>query len=1288
MKKTLKKTLLTLLAIITMTVIFCFGASAATSGYYTYTVTNGEATITDVDTTISGNVTVPSTLGGCSVTTIGDESFRYCSKITSVTIGNSITTIGDKAFCSCDNLASITVDKNNKYYCNDNYGVLFNKDKTKLIQYPIGNTRTAYIIPNNVTTIGDYSFWFCKILKSVTLPESVTTIGDHAFYTCDSLISVTIPNSVITIGISAFTDCDGITSVIIPDSVTAISDYAFSDCNSLTSITVDENNKNYCSDDYGVLFNKNKTELIQYPIGNTRTAYIIPDSVTTIGSSAFYDCGNLTSVIIPDSVTTIERLAFYRCDNLISVTIPDSVTTIEGESFYYCSRLQSITIGNSVTTIGHGAFMSCSSLKDVYYCGTQEQWLAMSIGSYNTNLTNATIYYNCCGSTHRNIVDVAQQNPTCTETGYTAGKYCANCEEWLITLEVIPAKHSNVTKIPAKLSTCDEYGYTESEFCNDCQSYITPKTIFPLTHVDNDNDGKCDECKNAIVSDAVEIKTDLIRVIYTPQHYTGNEIKFEPVVVYENTILKNNVDYTLYFTDNIDAGNKGSLTVKGTGDYNFINKTVNFNIPTADISDVEIADISDVAYYGFACVPELDITFNGKVLKKNRDYVVQCINNCKPGVATVRVIGKGNFSGFIEKEYNIIKKNIEFDSENIKLDDITSPGELYSSNNNLQFLGSLNSGSTYWLKKDCYATFSFNSEDYKTDGWCLSFYINDELIYSNDLKPDNSAVLPFSLPGKYKVVCEVEVDNGHYSYNYQYVNGQVVLVKKWVSKIEKHSQTIDLMVYTEESLPAPKTLVAEVPILYDTKQAFISLESQDKVLVDLDVDKWNTSDAKIATVDNGRVVFHKSGEVTISAQKGNLTATWTFDNEPLNLEGNTQLLNFNPDTNEITVLYKNEILDVDDYILSVRNVGRTTVVTVQGRNLFTGKIEGVFDSETGLSYYCEHEKNICSSSIIRQSTCVKSGVKRFVCNCGISYTGSIAKTAHTYKTSTTKATLSKNGKAENKCTVCGYVKNSTTVYSPKTFTLSTTKYTYDGKNKTPAVTVKDSTGKKLVKGTDYKLTVASKRSAIGRYTVKVTFMGNYSGTKYLYFYILPGKSATAKSSAQTSSAIKLTWSKVAGAAGYTVYRYSPSKKAYVKAGATTGTSFTVKNLLAGTKYTFRVVAYGKTASGKVYNSNTYALIKTATCTATPTVKLASTAKGRATIAWTNVAGETGYQVYCSTSKSSGYKRIANYKANSTKAYKTGLTSGKTYYFRVRAYTKTDSGYVYSPFSAVKSVKVK
>ncbi len=256
-------------------------------------------------------------------------------------------------------------------------------------------------------------------------------------------------------------------------------------------------------------------------------------------------------------------------------------------------------------------------------------------------------------------------------------------------------------------------------------------------------------------------------------------------------------------------------------------------------------------------------------------------------------------------------------------------------------------------------------------------------------------------------------------------------------------------------------------------------------------------------------------------------------------------------------------------------------------------------------------------------------------------------------------------------------------------TLSRSKYVYDGKNKTPKVTVKDTRGKVLTKNVDYKLSVASNRSGIGRYTVKVTCIGDYEGSKNVFFYIKPGKTDSVKSASQTTSSVKLSWSAVPGAAGYTVYRYSPSKKAYVKSGTTEGTSFTVNKLYDGTKYTFKVIAYGKTTAGKVYDSESFTLLATATKTATPAIsKLESSSKGKVTLTHTNVSGETGYQAYYSTSKDSGFKKYANFKADTTKCDMKGLTSGKTYYFKVRTYIKTDSGYVYSAWSAVKSVKVK
>ena len=179
---------------------------------------------------------------------------------------------------------------------------------------------TNVIIGNGVTSIGDYAFAGCTSLTDITIPDGVTSIGERAFYGCTSLESITIPDSVTSIGEYAFYGCTSLDSVIIPDGVTSIGSCTFKDCTSLTTINVDSNNKYYSSAN-GVLFDKNKTELTQYPIGKTSTSYSIPNSVTNIGDEAFECCTSLVSITIPDSVTSIGWYALYHCTSLTSVTI-------------------------------------------------------------------------------------------------------------------------------------------------------------------------------------------------------------------------------------------------------------------------------------------------------------------------------------------------------------------------------------------------------------------------------------------------------------------------------------------------------------------------------------------------------------------------------------------------------------------------------------------------------------------------------------------------------------------------------------------------------------------------------------------------------------------------------------------------------------------------------------------------------------------------------------------------------------------------------------------------------
>ncbi len=205
------------------------------------------------------------------------------------------------------------------------YTIISEQDRTVEVVSP-DYSGSSIVIPANVT------------YKSKTY--KVISIGDYAFQYCRRLTSVTIPNS-----------------------VTSIGEYAFEGCHSMTSIGVDSENLNYSSLD-GVLFDKGKKVLVSYPKGK-EGAYAIPNSVTTIGKSAFTGCGALTSVTIPNSVTTIGDYAFCYCWRLTSVTIGNSVTTIGEYAFEWCRALTSITIPNSVTSIGNGAFIGCKSLTSV-----------------------------------------------------------------------------------------------------------------------------------------------------------------------------------------------------------------------------------------------------------------------------------------------------------------------------------------------------------------------------------------------------------------------------------------------------------------------------------------------------------------------------------------------------------------------------------------------------------------------------------------------------------------------------------------------------------------------------------------------------------------------------------------------------------------------------------------------------------------------------------------------------------------------------------------------------------
>lgn len=348
--KYIKNDYLTLTAVVFF--FFAQTVCAQTEAGYTYAVNS------DDDTTVQiisysgagGDLVIPDTLGGKTVTKIGEEAFSFNLSLTNVTIPVSVIEIDSLGFFKCTSLVSVT-------------------------------------IPDGLNVIGDGAFFDCTNLLSVTIPDSVTTIGLDAFAGCRSIESFTvtsgnatyssiggvlfnklmtnlikyppastlsnytIPNGVTEITKDAFLSCNNLTNVTLPDSILVIGQAAFFQCLNLTSVN-------------------------------------IPEGVTNLAIWAFAGCSSLESINIPSSITVIERFVFQECTALGSVTLPDSVTEIKDYAFADCTALVSLSIPESVASIANFAFYNCSSLDLIYFRGNQPE-----LGSNVFSRTTANAYY-------------------------------------------------------------------------------------------------------------------------------------------------------------------------------------------------------------------------------------------------------------------------------------------------------------------------------------------------------------------------------------------------------------------------------------------------------------------------------------------------------------------------------------------------------------------------------------------------------------------------------------------------------------------------------------------------------------------------------------------------------------------------------------------------------------------------------------------------------------------------------------------------------------------------------
>ncbi|MBQ7589463.1 MAG: leucine-rich repeat protein [Verrucomicrobia bacterium] len=313
------------------------------------------------------NITIPD-----KVTEIGDCTFKHCSGLTNVVIGKNVTSIASSAFECCVALGSITLPDSvtsigdSAFFISGLKNITIPSGVTFIGDYAFTDCAlmTNVTILGNITKIGDFTFGDCRRLESMTLPDSITEIGESSFLNCRSMKNITIGRNVTKIKEEAFVNCRGLESITIPDTVAEIGRSVFLGCSSLKEILVVPDNLNYRSVD-GVLFNKDKTVLVQYPEGKGEDTYTIAASVKKIGDFAFADCGKLETILIPDNVTEIGENAFLNCKGLKYITIGRGVTKIKERAFVGCSGLTSITIPDNVREMGGSLFWGCSSLASI-----------------------------------------------------------------------------------------------------------------------------------------------------------------------------------------------------------------------------------------------------------------------------------------------------------------------------------------------------------------------------------------------------------------------------------------------------------------------------------------------------------------------------------------------------------------------------------------------------------------------------------------------------------------------------------------------------------------------------------------------------------------------------------------------------------------------------------------------------------------------------------------------------------------------------------------------------------
>ncbi|MDD6022257.1 MAG: fibronectin type III domain-containing protein [Oscillospiraceae bacterium] len=1161
-----RKTMNVLLSVfLAFTAVICIGAFSfkaqaaeeKTSGLYKYVLLDdGTAEITRYMGYMVTNVSIPSKIDGKTVTSIGDGAFRSTGGTKEITVPDTVRKIDDRAFEYCSSLTKIS-------------------------------------LPSGLTRIGEEAFNGCSSLAKLTIPGSVTSLGNNilsstafsetksnwtnnALYLGTWLISFdessagkfAVKDGTVGIAENIFDYCNDLTSISIPASVKYIgSSGVANNSPELKSIEVAAANKNYCSVD-GVLFNKDKTLLIKYPAKKDGASYSVPSTVRTIGAFAFNGCEALTSVTIPSSVTAIQKYAFWYCSNIASLTIPQSVKsigegafsccfslekltlsaeikTLEYRTFHCCSELSTVNIPNTVTKIGAEVFSECSELKSVSIPesvsyigeGTFESCISLTGVKLpgGLKIISNNLFNGCEALTSINFP------AGLTEIGDSAfknsGLETADIPDTVKTIGDYAFSYSSLKKV--KLPN----GITDIGFCTFERTAIEELTI-PNTvkTIGVSAFEHCNITELTIPDSVTEIHQKAFKDIANLKKITmGDGVTKLNDMVFEN--CPNLTDVRL-------SNNLRNIPWSAFGYCESLQKIV---IPDS------VTEIGGNAFAGCYKLSDVTLPKNLKKLGDSAFYECKKLSSIDiPG--TLTEIGQLVFykTAISEADCPESLKSVGY-----------NPFEL------TPFSKKQTDGGIYW------------------GNWLIAWndHIevdeNGEAISYPEDCPDNETII--IKDGTVGIAAQVFCPTSKvYGENLSYMHNAHHVDKITIPNTVKYIGFGAFSNCQFEALTIPDSVIeiGEFCFQYCDKLKTVKLSNNIKALNDYTF-AYCSSLESIKIPDSvervGVMVFYKTA--MYESQKNNIVQyadNWIvaapniYGKDKYTVKDGTVGICENAfigsPTGEITI--PKSVKHISPHAFGYFTVGsfynqiRYFVV-----KCYPDSAALDYAKSNGLTYevICNHSYKLKST---RAATCSAAGVKTYECTiCGKTYTQSVAKKSHSFKTTVTKATMEKNGKIVKKCTACGATV-TTTISKVSKITLSSTKFTYNGKT--------------LKNGTDYKLSYSKGRKYVGKYSVKITFMGNYSGSKTLYFTVVP-KSVKVKDVDSGKKKMTVKWSaEKKQTTGYEIqYSTSSSFKSGNKTVKITNNktvSKKVSGLKSGKKYYVRVRTY-KTVDGKKYYSD-------------------------------------------------------------------------------------------------------